>query len=106
MPRFICLLFVTLTCQALYAGKLLDERQQELEHLLLQDCGSCHGMRLTGGLGPALTAAALAGKSRDLLFNTIREGRSGTPMPPWKGLLDDREIDWLVDYLMAREQAQ
>src|SRR5690554_7420036 len=38
----------------------VDRRQ--LEHLLLQDCGSCHGLRLTGGLGPAITPEALAGK--------------------------------------------
>ena len=38
---------------ALAAG-VSAERQGQLERLLLQDCGSCHGMRLTGGLGPAL----------------------------------------------------
>ena len=38
------------------------ERQAKLDHLLLQDCGSCHGLRMTGGLGPALTRDALAGK--------------------------------------------
>ena len=105
MPRFL-LLLTSLSCLTAHAVTLPDARQQELEHLLYQDCGSCHGMRLTGGLGPALTAAALAGKSPELLFDTIREGRSGTPMPPWKTLLDDREIEWLVNYLMTREQLQ
>ncbi|HYG42204.1 MAG TPA: cytochrome c, partial [Bordetella sp.] len=41
-------------------------RQGQLEHLLRQDCGSCHGLRMTGGLGPPLTRQALAGKPRDL----------------------------------------
>ena len=38
------------------------ERAAELVRIVRQDCGSCHGMRLTGGLGPALTREALADK--------------------------------------------
>ena len=34
-------------------------RARALVTLLLHDCGACHGMKLTGGLGPPLTAAAL-----------------------------------------------
>jgi cytochrome c55X len=104
MPRSYCLLLGSLFFLPATAGTLPVERQQELEYLLYQDCGSCHGMRLTGGLGPALTPGALSGKPRELLFDTIREGRSGTPMPPWKQLLGDDEIAWLVDYLMQAGQ--
>jgi len=103
MPRLLFLLLATLPCFALSADLPSPERQQELQYLLLQDCGSCHGMRLTGGLGPALTSQALAGKPRALLVATIREGRSGTPMPPWKYLLADEDINWLVDYMMQTE---
>ena len=35
------------------------ERARELVHIVRQDCGSCHGLTLKGGLGPALTAEAL-----------------------------------------------
>jgi len=72
------------------------QRQAELRNLLEQDCGSCHGMTLKGGLGPALTAAALKDKPVELLEVTIREGRPGTPMPPWKLLLSDADINWLA----------
>ena len=58
-------------------------------------------MRLTGGLGPALTPKVLAGKNHEFLFITISEGRVGTPMPPWKTLLTKPEIDWIVDYLKS-----
>jgi cytochrome c55X len=75
-------------------------RQAELIHLLRHDCGSCHGMTLNGGLGPALTAAALEGKPRELLINTIMEGRPGTPMPPWRPMLSTEEAAWLVDLLL------
>ena len=79
---------------------LSGERQGELLHLLRHDCGSCHGMTLQGGLGPALTPEALAGKPREYLYLTVRDGHPDTPMPPWRGLLDDKEIHWLVTQLM------
>jgi len=103
MPRLLFLLLAALPCLAVCADLPSPERQQELQYLLVQDCGSCHGMRLTGGLGPALTSQALAGKPRALLVATIREGRAGTPMPPWKNLLAEEDINWLVDYIMQTE---
>ena len=71
-----------------------------LEHLLTQDCGACHGLHLTGGLGPELTRAALAGKSRDSLIATVTQGRPGTAMPGWAPLLSPGDIRWLVDLLL------
>lgn len=70
-------------------------------HLLRQDCGSCHGLRMTGGLGPALTPVTLAGKSADMLRAVILHGRPGTPMPPWKGFMNEVEAQWLVQQLQA-----
>ncbi|HHJ14986.1 MAG TPA: cytochrome c [Gammaproteobacteria bacterium] len=79
-------------------------RQAELRALLHQDCGSCHGMRLTGGLGPALTPQALAGKPAELLALVIRDGRAGTPMPPWAPLLSETDIAWLVQEMLHPEK--
>jgi cytochrome c55X len=76
------------------------ERQAQLEHLLIQDCGSCHGLRMTGGLGPALTLNAIADKPRDSLIATVTHGRPGTAMPGWNALLDEQDIAWLVDLLL------
>ena len=75
------------------------QRQRDLLHLLRHDCGSCHGMRMTGGLGPPLTPAALNGKPDDLLTATVLLGRPGTPMPPWQGLLSEADAVWLVERL-------
>lgn len=71
-------------------------RQRELLVLLKQDCGSCHGMRLTGGLGPALTPEALRTKPAESLAATIYFGRTGTAMPPWRPFLSEAEARWLV----------
>lgn len=76
-------------------------RQLELRHLLVQDCGSCHGMTLKGGLGPTLLPSALEGKPDELLVNTILLGRPGTAMPPWQPLLTEADAAWLVEQLRA-----
>ncbi|RMG33616.1 MAG: cytochrome c [Gammaproteobacteria bacterium] len=81
-------------------------RQVELRNMLLQDCGSCHGLTLKGGLGPALRPENLAGKPREFLFETIRLGRPGTAMPPWGPILKDAEIAWLVDQLVSGKALQ
>lgn len=76
-------------------------RARALLELLRQDCGACHGMRLTGGLGPALTPDALRDKPSESLVTTIVAGRNGTPMPPWRPYLSEAEARWLVARLVA-----
>jgi cytochrome c55X len=76
-------------------------RARELLRLLKQDCGSCHGMRLTGGLGPALTPEALRPKPAESLVATIVSGRPGTAMPPWRRFVSEAEAHWLVARLLT-----
>lgn len=76
------------------------ERQRALVHLVRQDCGSCHGMTLQGGLGPALTPEALRDKPVDSLVAVVYSGRPGTPMPPWKRFMTEAEAAWIVEQLM------
>ena len=75
-------------------------RKSQLRHLLLQDCGSCHGMQLKGGLGPPLLPSALKQQSVEAITSTILYGRPGTAMPPWKGILSEAEADWLARLLL------
>ncbi|HUX64175.1 cytochrome c [Sulfuricella sp.] len=75
-------------------------RQAELLNLVRQDCGSCHGLRLEGGLGLPLTPQALREKSPEVLKQTILHGRGGTPMPPWNPFLTEAEASWIVDILL------
>lgn len=71
-------------------------RERQLVRLVRQDCGACHGLRLTGGLGPALTPQALRDKPVDALVATTLLGRPGTAMPPWAALLTPSEARWVV----------
>ncbi|MCK6450064.1 MAG: cytochrome c [Alphaproteobacteria bacterium] len=77
-------------------------RQAELRHLLEQDCGSCHGLTLKGGLGPALSPSRLTGRDDDFLIDTILFGRRGTPMPPWGHELTRDDARWMVDHMRTR----
>lgn len=76
-------------------------RQRELIYRLKQDCGSCHGMTLKGGLAPPLLPEALAGRDDDALAAAILDGRPGTPMPPWRFEVSPAEARWLVERLRA-----
>ena len=78
-------------------------RQAEVLYLLKHDCGSCHGMTRRGGLGPALLPGNLLDRPPLLMVNTVLDGRPGTPMPPWRGLLTEQEVHWLVEALRSGE---
>jgi cytochrome c55X len=75
-------------------------RQAELMYLVRQDCGSCHGMTLRGGLGPALTPQVLGEKPAVYLTHVILHGRAGTAMPGWQSLLSDAEAFWIAERLL------
>ena len=90
----------SLVCVASTAPSIAGSMNQDaLENLLVQDCGSCHGLTMRGGLGPALLPVTLSGKPDELLVATILEGRPGTAMPPWKELLDRDDASWMVERL-------
>lgn len=76
-------------------------RRTELVRLVRQDCGSCHGMTLQGGLGSPLLPASLRDKPPASLVATILGGRPGTPMPPWKQFVSESEAVWIVEQLMS-----
>lgn len=80
-------------------AEIHPQRQAELIYLLKHDCGSCHGMRLEGGLGPALKSERLESWKSEQLALTILYGRPGTPMPPWRPFLSDVEARWLAQQL-------
>lgn len=98
---------LVVTCLAAAPGSMLaaeqsainDVRRAELIRLVRQDCGSCHGLTLQGGLGPPLTPDALAGKPMEGLAATILHGRPGTAMPGWRRFVNEAEAEWIVTNL-------
>lgn len=98
MHRWLVLLALA-AATAAAAADPAPARRAELLHLVRQDCGSCHGLTMKGGLGPSLEPAALAEKDAEMLRFVILHGRRGTPMPPWNAHLTEPEAQWIVEQL-------
>lgn len=99
--RVAACLVLLLVAQAVAAQGMSAERRSELVRMVRQDCGACHGMWLTGGLGPALTRQALADKPTSSLASAIFQGRPGTPMPGWRAMISLDEAQWIAEQLTA-----
>ena len=78
-------------------------RTAELERLVIQDCGSCHGLTLKGGLGPDIRPLTLEGMDPESLASIILDGVPGTAMPPWRPLLSEEEAIWIAEFLLKGE---
>ena len=59
--------------------------------------GSCHGGGGIGGRAPALTHAI----PQDLITDTVLNGRPGTPMPAFKGILDSAILAQVIAYVSS-----
>lgn len=102
--RTLCLLlsfFLALEAGAESAPEPTPARQRELIRMVRQDCGSCHGMTLKGGLGLPLLPHSLRDKPASSLVATVVHGRPGTAMPPWKTILAEGEAEWIVARLLT-----
>lgn len=73
---------------------------EKLKRLVHQDCGSCHGLTLKGGLGPDIRPESLTHYEPDILETVIMDGIPDTAMPPWRPLITQEEAQWIVLYLL------
>ncbi len=83
-------------------AEVTPERAGKLEHIVIQDCGSCHGLTMKGGLGSALTPEALADAEPEGLAMIILDGVPGTAMPRWRPVLSEDDALWIADYLKGQ----
>lgn len=99
MPR-ACILVALAAASGIAAAQApTPERGAALAEFVRQDCGFCHGLYLTGGLGPSLKPGPLADKDDDYLSYVILHGRRGTAMPAWRGHISEPEARWIVEQL-------
>ncbi len=99
MPRALAIILMA-AAASVPAGA---QDAKRLEHIVIQDCGSCHGLTLKGGLGKPLTREALADTAPQSIASIILDGVPGTAMPPWRPLLTEDEALWMANYLKARK---
>lgn len=96
----VALAFLGVAATGVNAEPIGERRAAELERLVKQDCGSCHGMTLKGGLGPDIRAETLAGSDPATLAAIILDGVPGKAMPAWRSLLTEAEALWIASYLL------
>jgi len=89
-------LFSMAAAAAAATAGITPARQKELHNLVVQDCGSCHGLTMKGGLGKPLLPEELAPFPDEAIAAVILDGVSGTPMPPWRGLISEAEALWIA----------
>jgi cytochrome c55X len=97
MPRLLAILLAIVAAPVW--AEVPADRAAALEHMVIQDCGSCHGLTMKGGLGSPLTVEALAGAEPEGLALIILDGVPGTAMPPWRPLITEDEAMWIANYL-------
>ena len=98
LPIILALaLFATSSLAA--AEKPSVQRQGELVNLVRQDCGSCHGLTMKGGLGSSLLPKDLEGKDSETLVEIVLDGLHETPMPPWRAQFAEGEAEWIIEQL-------
>ncbi|MHA7774646.1 c-type cytochrome [Roseibium sp. M-1] len=89
-----CLLVITSLAVAEESGSAA------LVNLVRQDCGSCHGMTLKGGLGPDIRPDALSHYDIDTLSLVVLDGIPETAMPPWRPILSEADAKRIAEYLL------
>jgi cytochrome c oxidase cbb3-type subunit 3 len=66
-------------------------------------CAECHGENGEGKVGPAIGNPAMLANVTDLFLRyAIANGRDGTEMPAWQGVLSEAEIDSVTAFLRSR----
>ena len=99
MIRLLVILF--LSCTPLLAEE--TSSQVELIRLVHQDCGSCHGLTLKGGLGPDIRPQSLSHYDIETLSTVVLDGIPETAMPPWRPLMSEDDAKTIAEYLLQGE---
>ncbi len=103
LKSLLLLLSLILSVPVYSDSNISTRRQQDLRNLLIQDCGSCHGLRMKGGLGPALLPSTLVGKPAEVISAIILDGRPGPAMPAWRPRISPDEALWLASLLLQEK---
>jgi cytochrome c oxidase cbb3-type subunit III len=103
-----------------FSGKHVKGDSKHGAELFRQHCSTCHGEHGEGGEGTGVTFSRprdlpitapainnpgfLASASDEMIRNTLRNGREGTPMPSFlKAGLSEQQIDDIVAYIRSLE---
>ena len=87
---------VSLVSGSLYAGT----SKMDFAKVYEKECQGCHGPIHQGGVGADLRPKALKKKNKQMLVDTILNGKQGTAMPSWKHMFSRDDAAGMVEWLM------
>jgi len=97
MKRFLSMATITaLTASLAFAGT----SKMNFAKVYEKECQGCHGPIHQGGVGSDLRPKALKKKNREMLAETILNGRENTAMPSWSSKFSKDDATGMVDWLM------
>lgn len=74
------------------------------KQIFLRNCAACHGADASGSqLGPSLISAEVAANDDDFLRDAIANGRPGTSMPSYGGVLSPQDIEDVIAFLRSKQ---
>lgn len=96
----VILLIASITYQHTYAqNKAVANKEGAMAYQTY--CAGCHGKQLEGAAAPALVVKELKhGADRKSIYNSIHNGIPGTEMIKWSGIISDKQIDAITDYIL------
>jgi mono/diheme cytochrome c family protein len=71
----------------------------------LDSCAGCHGTDRRGATGPALLPQRLS-QPDTYYFDVIQNGKPGTVMPPWGGMLAEQDITNLIRFIRSQPDSK
>ncbi|HFD39487.1 MAG TPA: c-type cytochrome [Anaerolineae bacterium] len=82
------------------SGPLEPGDPERGQAIFVEKCASCHNADAKGGtLGPSLVRPEIAAQDDDFFRETITQGRPGTAMPTWGGVLSAQDIEDVIAWL-------
>lgn len=99
-------LLVLSTSQLLTVAKAANQDQQQIEAQVRAgkavfdttcSAGACHGTNGVGGRGPAVNHWL----AESMILDAVLNGRPGTPMPPFKDVLDTEKLTAVIAYVTS-----
>ena len=104
MARQRSLLLMTLLSLSLMNISMAQETSDG-KTLYVQSCAPCHGVKLEGGKTQSLVDSIWQfGQKRSHVFRNIKYGIADFAMPAYEAALTDKQIDQVIDYMLAMEK--
>lgn len=85
---------------------VVGQESTETAKLYQQACAPCHGVNLEGGQAQSLVDAVWQfGSKKSHIARNVKYGIADFAMPAFETLLNDRQIDQILDYILAAEKS-